>query len=100
MCIAAQPASNTVRLIGAEGTAFGPVETTGAVLDASISRRRLCRSPAATLRVAIKPHAPLGRFKESLRVHTQNTRQPLLTIPVVGIVDPDVAASAGTEKRQ
>ena len=83
------PASNTVRLVSAEGTAVGPAETTGAVLDASVNGMAPQRTPA-TLRVAIKPHAPLGRFKESVLLHTQNTRQPLLTIPVVGIVDPDV----------
>jgi hypothetical protein len=92
------PASNTVRLLSAEGSGFGPVETPGAVLDASISGAASERTPA-TLRLTVKPQAPLGRFDESVLVHTGNPRQPLLTIPVVGVVDAEVTAAAATEKR-
>ena len=90
-----EPAATAARLVIPEGTAVGPAETTGTVLDAGISGFAAQRTPAM-LRVAIKPHAPLGRFKESVLIHTQNPRQPLLTIPVVGIVEP--AVTAPTEK--
>jgi len=85
-------APNTVRLVGTDSTAPGSVETTGKVLDAIVGRD--AKGTAVTLHVAIKPGAPLGRFKESVLVRTHNGQQPKLTIPVVGIVDADGAAAA------
>jgi hypothetical protein len=82
------PAPNSVRLVGPEVAAARAVEATGTVLEASLDGAAAQRTPA-TIRVTVKPHAPLGRFREELLVRTQDTRQPLLAIPVVGIVDPD-----------
>jgi hypothetical protein len=87
-----ESAPNPVRLLGAVGT-VGPVEGTGPVLDATVNGVVSERSPA-TLRVSVKPQAPLGRFKESVLVHTRDARQPQLAIPVVGVVDAEAAATA------
>lgn len=90
-----EAAPNSVRLLGPEARALGAIETTGTVLGASLSGNGSAGKPPV-LRVAINAHAPLGRFRESVLVHTQNSRQPPLAIPVVGVVDPD--AAAGSEK--
>jgi hypothetical protein len=92
-----EPASNSVRLVSTEPSAVATIETTGKVVDATISGTVSAGTPRQ-LRVAVKPNAPLGRFKESILVHTQDAQQPLLTIPVVGIVDADDTAAA-TERR-
>ena len=55
-------------------------------IDASLHSGRL------RVRIAIKPDAPPGRFKDTVTVRTNSTRQPTLTIPVVGVVD---AAASG-----
>jgi len=81
---------DTVRLVGPEVRALGAIETPGSVLEASLDGAP-GKPPA--VRVAIKPRAPLGRFKESVLVHTQNSRQPPLAIPVVGFVDPEAPAA-------
>lgn len=93
-----EPASNSVRLMSTEPTAVGPIETTGKVLDASISGTVSAGTPRQ-LRVAVKPNAPLGRFKESVLVHIHDAQQPLLTIPVVGIVDADSVVGGAAETR-
>jgi len=85
-----RPAPNSVRLVGPNARAVSSVETTGTVLDTSLSS-----SPGKppSLRVAVKPQAPLGRFKESVLVRVPDSRQPPLAILVVGVVDADVAAA-------
>lgn len=84
-------ASNTVRLVGPEARALGTVGTTGAVLGASLGGNSVPGKPPV-LRVSINLQAPLGRFRETVLVHTQDGRQSPLTVPVVGVVDPDAAA--------
>jgi hypothetical protein len=49
-----------------------------------------------SLRIAIKPDAPPGRFKDTVTVRTSSPRQPTLAIPVVGFVD---AASGPAAER-
>ncbi|MFQ5665786.1 MAG: DUF1573 domain-containing protein [Candidatus Binatia bacterium] len=87
-------APREVRLIvGAEATAIAAIDTTGTVLDASVRNAR----PGMTgrrIRVRIKADAPSGPFKETLVVRAKNRRQPVLTIPVTGIVDGNAPSSA------
>ena len=83
-----QVAQNEVRLLKREGVAVGSVEESGKVVDASLRTT----PTGARLRIAIKPDAPPGRFKDTVTVRTNSTRQPTLTIPVVGVVD---AAASG-----
>ena len=82
-----QVASNEVRLLAGDSVAVGPPESHGTVVDASL--RTAATGPR--IRVAIKPNAPPGRFKDTVTVRTSSARQPLLTIPVVGVVDVDAA---------
>lgn len=85
-----QVAPNEVRLLARQGVAVGSLAESGKVVDASLRS-----TPAgARLRIAIKPDAPLGRFKDTVTVRTNSTRQPPLTIPVVGIVDPAASGHA------
>ena len=88
-----QAAPNEVRLVVAEGVGVGPIEATGSVVDAELHD---AASGAAGKRVhvAVKKDAPVGRFKESVRMHTTSARRPLLTIAVIGIVDDDAPSSA------
>lgn len=42
--------------------------------------------------IEVSPNLPLGRFSDELRVRTTSPRQPVLTIPVFGSVEGDLAA--------
>jgi hypothetical protein len=88
-----QVAQNDVRLLKREGVAAGNVEVSGKVVDASLRTT----PTGARLRIAIKPDAPPGRFRDTVTVRTNSTRQPALTIPVVGVVD--TAASGHAAER-
>jgi hypothetical protein len=89
-----QAAPNDVRVITASAArgSVGPVETHGRVIEARL-RDATTSASGQRVRVAIKPDAPLGRFKETLVVHTPQTRRPSLMIPVTGTVDGDAAAA-------
>ena len=78
-----QAAPNEVRLVAREGIAVGTPDSRSKVVDASL--RAAATGPR--LRISIKPDAPPGRFKDTVTVRTSSTRQPTVTIPVVGVVD-------------
>lgn len=87
--------ASTVRLVLWEPAALGPVDVTGAVFDAALGGAT-AEPPQRMLQVTIKPDAPPGRFRELVRVRTDNPRRPVVTIPVVGFVD---AAAGASEPR-
>ena len=82
-----QVARNDVKLVTADNATLTTVESRGKVIDASLATA----GSGPRLRVTIKPDAPPGRFKETVTVHTRSARQPVVTIPVVGIVDAEAA---------
>ncbi len=67
------------------GTAIEAVDTDGVPLIVERVGGRIA------LRVA--PAAPLGRFDGELRIHTTNASQPVVRVPVAGIVRPPLVAS-------
>jgi hypothetical protein len=83
-----QVAQNEVHLLARDGVTVASVEGSGKVIDAILRTT----PGGARLRVTIKPNAPPGRFKDTITVRTNSTRQPTLSIPVVGVVD-----AAGSE---
>jgi hypothetical protein len=86
-----QVAQKEVRLLARNGVSVGSVEP-GKLINATLQS-----TPAGTrLRIAIKPDAPPGRFKDTVTVRTSSPRQPTLAIPVVGFVD---AASGPAAER-
>jgi hypothetical protein len=89
-----QAARNEVRLLAADNVSVSTVEGRK-ITDASL---RTVAS-GTYIRVAIKPDAPPGRFRDMVTVRTNSTRQPLLTIPVVGVVDADTPSAQGAEPR-
>ncbi len=66
-------------------TAIEAVDTDGVPLTVERAGGRIA------LRVA--PAAPLGRFDGELRIHTTNASQPVVRVPVAGIVRPPLVAS-------
>jgi len=94
-----QAAPNEIRLLGAVTT--GPdvaVETNGTVLAANVHAAPSGKE--AQLHVSIKSNAPLGRFAETVSVHTASLRRPVLRIPVTGIVDVAAAVTPAAEHKQ
>jgi len=88
-----QAAPTEVRLSAADPSALSTADTHAKIVDANL------RSVAggARLRVAIKPDAPAGRFKDTVTVRTRSARQPLATISVVGVVDADAPSARAGE---
>ena len=78
-----QAAPNDIRLVSKEGVAVGSPETRSKVIDANVH----AAATGTRLRISIKPDAPPGRFKDTVTVRTSSTRQPTVTISVVGVVD-------------
>ncbi|MFI5394142.1 MAG: DUF1573 domain-containing protein [Candidatus Binatia bacterium] len=88
--IRGQTASHGARLVG-DATAAS-VESRGKVI-AGILSPAPPGGASRPLQVAVKTDAPLGKFEETIAVHTGNQRHPLLTVPITGTVDGDVAVS-------
>lgn len=88
--IRGQTASNSVRIVGAAAAAS--VETRGNVIAGTFSPAPP-GGGSRRLQVAVKQDAPLGKFEETVALHTGNQRHPLLTVPITGIVDGDVVVS-------
>ena len=80
-----QTAPNEVRLVTADTTTLGAVDNRSKVFDASLHTV----AGGTRLRVAIKPDAPSGRFKDTVTIHAKSGRQPVVTIPIVGVIDAD-----------
>jgi hypothetical protein len=94
-----QTARNEVRLLAARSVTLGPIVGTGKVVEASTHPARQ-DARDTRLAVAIKPNAPAGRFNELISVRTSSPRQPIMTIPVIGIVDSEAPAPGeGIEKK-
>jgi hypothetical protein len=87
--IRGQTASNSVRVVGDAGEAS--VENLGKVIAGTCSPAQ--PGGGRRLQVAVKQDAPLGKFEETVALHTGNQRHPLLTVPITGIVDGDVVVS-------
>ncbi len=87
---------NDVRLLTANTVAARTAEAGGRVVDASLENA----AGAQRIRVAIKPDAPLGRFKESVVVHTDSPRRTELAIPVIGVVDADGPSGGGVAENK
>jgi hypothetical protein len=83
-----QSALNEVRILG-EVAAAGRVETSGKSIEATLDDTTKGRR----LRIAIKNDAPLGAFKEIATLPTGSPRQPLLAVPITGVVDGNVVVS-------
>lgn len=88
-----QTPRNQVRLLVTDAALLTRAESTGKVLDASLRTT----GAATSLSVTIKPEAPAGRFKDTVTVHTKSQRQPVITIPIVGIVDGGAQPSRAAE---
>lgn len=88
-----QAAPNEVRLLGAETATLGAVDSRGRIVDASLHTV----AGGTRLRVAIKPDAPAGRFKDTVTIHTKSAQQPVVTIPIVGVVDTDAPSGRAVE---
>jgi hypothetical protein len=78
-----EAARSEVHLLVAGAVTVRGAEVTGRVVDAKLH----AASGGTRLRIAIKPDAPAGRFKESVLVRTSSARRPVLTVPVIGIVE-------------
>jgi hypothetical protein len=78
-------ARNDVRVIASTAATLGPLLTDGAVISAAVENGE--DAQGIEVRVAIKPDAPRGPFRESIRLHTSDARRPVLVIPVTGTVD-------------
>lgn len=93
---AGQTARNELRLVAAQtaNLTVSAIEASGTVLDA-----RVQDSAGRRIRIAINKDAPIGRFAETLLVRTSSARQPLLTVPVTGIVDPPSSVTSGERKQ-
>lgn len=80
-----ETAPNDARLVvgAAAAVTLGPLEASGPVVGSFL------RTGDAGKRVVvrIKPDAPLGRFRETVTIHTTSRQRPVLTIPVSGAVD-------------
>ncbi len=80
-----QTAPHDARLIVGDPGAvtLGPLEASGPVVNSFL------RAGDAGKRVVvtIKPDAPLGRFRETVTIHTTSRQRPVLTIPVSGTVE-------------
>lgn len=74
-----QVLANEVRIVGDAVTQTGPVED-GKSVTATVSDNKL-------LHVAIRQDAPLGKFEDTLALHTRSPRHPLILVPVTGVVD-------------
>jgi hypothetical protein len=77
---------------GRPGTPYQAVE-----IESELPTVRAHIEPGATpeeqrLIIEVAPDLPLGRFSNELRVRTTSPRQPVLTIPVFGSVEGDLAA--------
>jgi hypothetical protein len=88
-----QAAPNEVRLSAADGTALSTADAHTKVIDASLHSV----AGGTRLQVTIKPDAPAGRFKETVTLRTKSARQPVVTIPVVGVVDADAPSARAAE---
>jgi hypothetical protein len=88
-----QTPRNQVRLLVADATLLSGAESDGKVLDASLRTT----GTGTSLSVTIKAAAPAGRFKNMVTVRTKGLRQPLVRIPVVGVVDSAVQSSRAAE---
>jgi len=88
-----QTPRNQVRLLVADAALVTRAESDGKVLDASLRTT----GAGTSLSVTIKPDAPAGRFKDMVTVRTKSPRQPVVTIPVVGVVDGGVQSSRAAE---
>jgi len=80
-----QVARTEVHLLVAGAVAVRGAEVTGRVVDARL--HAASGGSGTRLRIAIKPDAPAGRFRESVLVRTSSARRPVLTVPVIGIVE-------------
>jgi len=85
-----ETARNGVSLSGIAG--ITAVEAAGKVIEATLI------SAAASdrgkhIQVRVRKSAPLGRFEDTITVHTNSARQPQLNVPVTGVVDGDIVAS-------
>jgi hypothetical protein len=77
---------------GRPGTPYGVVD-----IQSEIPSVRAHVEPGAApdeqrVIIEVSPDLPLGRFTDELRVKTNSPRQPVLTIPVFGSVEGDLAA--------
>lgn len=88
-----EAAPNEVRLSATDPAALSTADTHGKVVEASLHNV----AGGTRLRVAIKEDAPLGRFKDTVTVHTKSVRQPMVAIAVVGVVDADAPSGRATE---
>ena len=88
-----QTPRNQVHLLVADAALLTRAESDGKLLDPSLHTT----GAGTSLSVTIKPDAPVGRFKDTVTVRTKSPRQPVLTIPIVGVVDGGVQSSRAAE---
>jgi hypothetical protein len=88
-----QAAPNEVRLLAADPASLSAADSSTQVVAATLHNV----AGGMRLRVAIKPEAPGGRFKDTVTVRTKSVRQPVVTIPIVGVVDADAPSARTAE---
>jgi len=86
-----------VRVLAPETATLGPVMSTGAVMNV-VLEETVGTPPQEQIRVTIRPDAPVGPFRDSIRIHTSNARRPVLVVPVRGTVDAAPGEAATHER--
>lgn len=75
---------NDVRVLTGGRFRLSVKENTNRVVRASLAPS----IDGATVAVSIAPDAPLGRFRESVIIQTTSAKHPALSVPVIGVVEP------------
>jgi hypothetical protein len=77
---------------GRPGTPYGVVDIQSEIPSVRAHVEAGAAPDEQRVIIEVAPDAPLGRFTDELRVRTNSPRQPVVTIPVFGSVEGDLAA--------